>query len=167
MQVIERKLDEIMPYENNPRNNDEAVDKVAASIEQFGFNVPILVDPDGVIVAGHTRYKAAQKLKIDKVPVIVVDGMDEESLRQFRIVDNKTAELSGWDYDKLILELGGIPEINMDAFEFGDFSGGGIPDTEEEDLSTNLDDGFELDLSEYDDESFDYECPYCGFKWNE
>lgn len=160
-------LDQIHPYEKNPRKNDDAVDKVAASIREFGFNVPIIVDGDWTIVAGHTRYRAAGKLGLKEIPVIVVEGLTDEQIRQYRIIDNKTGELSSWDYDKLMMELGAIPEIDMSAFEFGGF--GGADDTEEgtADLTTNLDEGYELDLSEYEDEAFDNECPYCGFRWNE
>lgn len=160
------RLDRIRPYENNPRKNEEAVDKVRASIEQFGFNVPIVIDPDGVIVAGHTRFKAAKALGLTEVPVIVARDLTDDQIRQYRIVDNKTAELSSWDYEKLMMELDAIPEIDMSAFQFGGFD---ETDEQEEqtDMTTNLDDGYELDLSEYEDEAFDNECPYCGFKWNE
>ena len=75
MQVIDRPLDGIRPYEDNPRNNDDAVDKVAESIQKFGFKVPIVIDREGVIVAGHTRYKAAQKLGLEKIPCIVADDL--------------------------------------------------------------------------------------------
>lgn len=166
MEVKMMRLDWIRPYENNPRKNDEAVDKVRASIEQFGFNVPIVIDPDGVIVAGHTRFKAAKALGLKEVPVIVARDLTDDQIRQYRIVDNKTAELSSWDYEKLMMELDAIPEIDMSAFQFGGFD---ETDEQEEqtDMTTNLDDGYELDLSEYEDEAFDNECPYCGFKWNE
>lgn len=167
MRIIERKLQDIIPYENNPRKNDEAVDKVAASIEQFGFNVPVLVDKDGVLVAGHTRLKAAERLGMEKVPCIIIDSLDDEKIRQFRILDNKTGELSSWDYDKLILELNAIPEIDMAAFEFGDFSGTAAIGTGDGVKEQNLDEGIEIDLDDFEDDAFDYECPYCGFRWNE
>lgn len=83
MKVIEKQLSELIPYENNPRNNDEAVRYVAESIQEFGFKVPMVVDKDGVIVAGHTRYKAAQMLVLKKVPCIVADDLSEDQVRAF------------------------------------------------------------------------------------
>jgi len=89
MQIIEKKINDLTPYENNPRKNDKSVDYVANSISQFGFKVPIVIDSNGVIVAGHTRYKAAVKLKMETVPCIVADDLTEEQIRAFRLVDNK------------------------------------------------------------------------------
>lgn len=89
--IVYKRLDELKPYENNPRRNDKAVDAVAASIEQFGFKVPIVIDNDNVIVAGHTRYKAAGKLNMDEVPCIVADDLTPEQIKAFRLADNKTA----------------------------------------------------------------------------
>lgn len=167
MKIQEFSIENVKPYERNPRKNGDAVEMVGASIEKFGFNVPIIVDEEGVIIAGHTRYLAAKKMGMKTVPVVVAEGLSEDQVRQYRIIDNKTGEISAWDYDKLMMELDAIPEIDMGAFGFGDFSGETDPEEDEADLSTNLDDGFELDLSEYEDEAFDNECPYCGFKWNE
>ncbi len=94
MKVEQRKLDDIKPYEHNPRDNDAAVDAVAASIKQFGFRQPIVVDGDGVIVCGHTRWKAAQKLGLEKAPVHVAKELTPEQVRAYRIADNKSAELA-------------------------------------------------------------------------
>lgn len=105
MKIIDKAIDEIKPYENNPRNNDEAVDKVAASIKDFGFKVPIIIDSDNVIVAGHTRYKAALKIGCESVPCIVADDLSQEQIKAFRLVDNKTAEYSTWDFEKLEKEF--------------------------------------------------------------
>lgn len=116
MIVIEKALNEITPYENNPRNNAPAVDAVAASIEEFGFKVPIIIDKDGVIVAGHTRYIAAQKLGLETVPCIMADDLSDEQVKAFRLADNKVSELAMWDNDKLMQELG---EIDMDMSAFG------------------------------------------------
>ena len=109
-------IDDLKPYENNPRLNDGAVDAVAASIEKFGFNQPIVIDKDGVIIAGHTRYKAAQKLGMTEVPVIKADDLDEEEVKAYRLADNKTAELALWDFGKLEEELA---DITMDMGDFG------------------------------------------------
>src|SRR5207244_12636247 len=93
MYVELRPIDTIRPYENNPRVNDPAVDAVAASIRQFGFRQPIVVDEQGVIVAGHTRYKAALKLGLETVPVHVAKGITPAQLKAYRIADNQSATL--------------------------------------------------------------------------
>ncbi|HQJ68958.1 MAG TPA: ParB N-terminal domain-containing protein, partial [Anaerohalosphaeraceae bacterium] len=100
-----RNTETIKPYEGNPRNNDAAVDAVAKSIQEFGFLQPIVIDSDGVIVCGHTRYKAALKLGLDKVPVYVAKELTPEQTKAYRIADNKTADLSDWNYELLTLEL--------------------------------------------------------------
>lgn len=115
MQVTDRKLSEIRPYEKNPRRNDDAVQAVVNSIKEFGWQQPIVVDKDGVIIVGHTRYKAAKKLKLKTVPVVVAD-LTEEQARAYRIADNSTGEISTWDYDKLMQEL---EEIEIDMGQFG------------------------------------------------
>ena len=117
MNIIEKSIKDLHPYECNPRRNDNAVDAVAESIKEFGFKVPIVVDADGVIVAGHTRYKAAKKLKLKTVPCIVTDDLTPEQVKAFRLADNKVGELAEWDSELLDLELGGI-ELNMGAFGF-------------------------------------------------
>lgn len=118
MDIVQKGLGEISPYENNPRVNDEAVDAVAASIKEFGFKVPIVIDGSGVIVAGHTRYRAAKKLGMEAVPCIVADDLSEEQIRAFRLADNKTAELASWDEERLAQELAEIADIDMTLFGF-------------------------------------------------
>ena len=118
MQIYDKRLDEIKPYENNPRHNDNAVDAVANSIREFGFKVPIVVDSEGVIVAGHTRYKAAQKLGLQTVPCLVADDLTQEQVNAFRLADNKVGELATWDLDTLKVELDNIGEIDMSEFGF-------------------------------------------------
>lgn len=120
MNIVEKDINELVMYENNPRKNDEAVKYVANSIKEFGFKVPIIVDKDNVIVAGHTRLKAAKKLKIEKVPCIVADDLTEEQIRAFRLADNKVAEFSEWDLPKLDLELMEIFNPVMVQFGFGE-----------------------------------------------
>ena len=112
--------DSLIPYANNPRLNDNAVDAVAASIKEFGFKVPIVVDGDNVIINGHTRLKAAHKLGLKQVPVIVADDLTPEQVKAFRLADNKTSELAEWDMDKLDIELDGIADIDMSDFGFDD-----------------------------------------------
>ena len=118
MQIKMVELKDLKPYENNPRNNDEAVKYVAKSIEEFGFKVPMVIDKDNVIVAGHTRYKAAKKLGIEEVPCIIADDLTEEQIKAFRLVDNKVAERATWNDDLLEIELNDILNINMQDFGF-------------------------------------------------
>lgn len=113
-------LSEIKPYENNPRDNDGAVDYVANSIKEFGFKVPIIIDENNVIVAGHTRLKAAKKLGLEKAPCIRADDLSEKQIRAFRLADNKVGEIATWDLDKLNVELGDL-DFDMGEFGFGDF----------------------------------------------
>lgn len=110
-------ISEIKPYENNPRNNDTAVEYVAESIRQFGFKNPVILTNDNVIVAGHTRIKAAKKLGIEEIPCIYADDLTEDEIKAFRIADNKVAELAQWDFEKLEDELASI-EIDMSDFGF-------------------------------------------------
>lgn len=120
MQIEEININELTPYSNNPRNNDAAVDAVAASIKEFGFKVPIIIDKDNVIVAGHTRLKAAQKIGLEKVPCIKADDLTPEQLKAFRLADNKVGELATWDFDKLEEELTELDALDLD-FEMSDF----------------------------------------------
>ena len=120
MEIINKKVKDLKPYENNARINDEAVKYVVNSIKEFGFRVPIIIDKDNVIVAGHTRYKASMELGLSEVPCIVADDLTEEQIKAFRIADNKTGEKASWDLDKLKLELEDI-DFDMTEFGFGDF----------------------------------------------
>lgn len=128
MNVIDKRLEELTPYENNPRHNESAVPYVANSIREFGFKVPIIIDSEGTIVAGHTRYKAAQRLGLETVPCIVADDLSEEQVRAFRIADNKVAEMATWDADALSVELS---EIEMADIDMGDFGIIDVPDADD------------------------------------
>lgn len=119
MTILNKKLGELHPYANNPRINDRAVEPVAKSIEQYGFKVPMVITADGEIVCGHTRYKAAQLLGLDEVPCVVADDLTPEQVKAFRLVDNKTAELAGWDFEALQVELDGLDD-GLTEFGFGD-----------------------------------------------
>ena len=116
LNIIYKNIDELIPYINNPRNNEEAVDKVASSIKNFGFKVPIVIDKDNEIIAGHTRLKAAQKLNIKEVPCIVTNDLNEAQVKAFRVADNKVAEFSEWDLELLQSELDelGIMDFDME-----------------------------------------------------
>lgn len=112
------KIDEIKPYARNPRKNSSAVDKVAESIKEFGFNQPIVVDKNNVIIAGHTRYLASKQLRLQEVPVIVVDDLTDEQVKAYRLADNKVAEASEWDLPLLELELLDLDAEFMSRFGF-------------------------------------------------
>ena len=118
MIIKQMNLSDLTPYDKNPRINDNAVPKVAESIQQFGFKVPIVIDSNNVIVAGHTRYKAAQSLGLDSVPCIVADDLSPEQIRAFRLADNKVAEFSEWDFTALHEELEGLADLDMQDFGF-------------------------------------------------
>jgi hypothetical protein len=112
-------LDSLVPYDKNPRDNSAAVDAVAASIKEYGFLVPIVVDKDNVIVAGHTRYAASVKLNLSEVPVLVADHLTERQVQAFRLIDNKTAELATWDFDLLAGEVSELMDSGIDLVAFG------------------------------------------------
>lgn len=149
MRIETKTLDAVYPYERNPRKNDDAVDAVAESIKQCGYIAPIIVDEDGVILAGHTRYKALQKLGRAECEVIVKEGLSEEQKRKYRILDNKTAELASWDFDLLETELEGL---DFEGFDFG--------------LSVDDSEGLDLDGMDTpgnEDDGQIAHCPKCGF----
>lgn len=127
----------IRPYEKNPRRNDEAVDAVAASIREFGWQQPIVVDRDGVIIAGHTRYKAAKKLKCDTVPVVVADELTEDQVKAYRLADNKTGELAEWDTALLGEELAELADFDMSQFGFDTILQEEAREAEEDDYEVN------------------------------
>ena len=133
-----KKTDELIPYVNNPRNNDQAVDAVASSIKNFGFKVPIVIDSKNEIINGHTRLKAAKKLGIEEVPVIVADDLNEDQIKAFRIADNKVAELADWDEELLLAELDMI-EMDMGQFNI-DMSELDLDDSSEEVVEDEFDD---------------------------
>ena len=118
MEVKEIEVEKLIPYANNPRNNAEAVDYVAASIKEFGFRVPIVIDGENVIVAGHTRLQAAKKLGLETVPCVVADDLTDAQIKAFRLADNKVSEFATWDFEKLELELADLPELDMREFGF-------------------------------------------------
>lgn len=145
------KIGDVKPYEKNPRRNDSAVNAVAASIQEFGWKQPIVVDKDGIIIAGHTRYKAAQKLGLKDVPVVVADDLTEEQVRAYRLADNKTGELAGWDFSALEEELGALTDFGMEQY--------GFESAAEENL--NLNDLF-AEAPPKEKEKKQVTCPHCG-----
>lgn len=142
MNVQQVKIEKVKPYDKNPRKNKAAVDYVANSIKEFGFQQPIVVDKDMVVIAGHTRLKAAKKLKLKEVPVVIADNLTEEQVKAYRLADNKTAEKAEWDFDLLTDELLSLQELDFDMEQFGfdfDFS---------EDEEAVEDDNWEADVPE-------------------
>ena len=125
-------IKDIKPYENNPRKNDEAVKYVMESLKEFGFKTPMVIDKDHVIICGHTRFKAAQKLGIKEVPVVIADDLTEEQVQAYRLADNKTGEKAEWDEDLLVRELADISGIDMSLFGFEDVVGGVLSDGEDD-----------------------------------
>lgn len=155
MNIKELSISQLHEYDNNPRNNDSAVDAVAKSIREFGFKVPIVIDGDNVIVCGHTRVKAAQKLGMETVPCIIADDLTPEQIKAFRLADNKTGELAGWDFAKLEEELSGISDqFDMSAFGF----------VQNEDV--DIDSFFEDAGEKKEKEPKRIQCPHCG-EWFE
>ncbi len=160
LKIEYKDINELIPYINNPRINDEAVDVVAASIKEFGFKNPILIDKENVIIAGHTRLKAARKLGLKEVPVIRVEDLTENQIKAFRIADNKTAEFAEWDMELLEIELEELEDM------FTGFS------EEEKEVIFNVSDvdidSFFEDVEETtketnkEKEEEEIQCPHCG-----
>lgn len=119
MEIKDIKVCELKEYENNPRNNDEAVEAVAESIKQYGFKVPIILDRNGVIVAGHTRKRAAELLGLETVPCYIASDLTPEQVKAYRLADNKTGELAEWDFEKLEKELAELTAFDVDMSQFG------------------------------------------------
>ena len=148
MDVREYAISKLKPYENNPRINDDAVDAVEESIRRYGWKQPIVIDKDGVIVVGHTRYKAAVRLGCKTVPCVVADDLTPEEIKEYRLVDNKTNEIAEWDFEKLDAELA---ELDFD-YDFG-FSESGF---DWEDVGTISDSSYEAPDKDM------LQCPVCG-----
>ena len=159
MNIVYRSLDEITPYIRNPRNVEKAVDKVAASIQMFGFLNPIILDKDNVIVAGHTRALAARKLGLKEVPTVTADDLTEDEIRAFRLVDNRVAEMAVWD-EPLLTEAMDFIGDDIDMLQFGF-------ENEKAERNERIDTSMEFNEDDFGDEAFEYECPECGFHFSE
>lgn len=148
-------------YARNPRKNDHAVEKVAAAIKEFGFRVPIIAKSDGLVVDGHLRLKAAKKLGLEEVPVILADDMTDAQIKAFRLSVNKTAEFAEWDFDLLKLELQDLGELNFDL----ELTGFDL-----DKLASLFDDSdvhAPEDFNEVDEKEMTNKCPKCGFEFDE
>lgn len=150
MQVEIVKINQITPYEQNPRDNSAAVQKVADSLVEFGWQQPIVVDEDNVILAGHTRHLAALSLGMEEVPVHIAKGLSDAQRRAFRIVDNKTSELAEWDKDLLKAEFAALQDLDFDLQLTG-FDLDEITKMAGEDLLQFADDIEDLEELEFDE----------------
>ena len=160
MKLETLKLAEIIPYENNPRKNDDAVNAVAESIRQCTYITPIVVDEEHIILAGHTRYKALKAIGVTEVPCLICEGLSEEDKKKYRYLDNKTGEKATWDLLKLEKELEGL---DLEGFDFFGMAAD-LPVKTGEDKTITGTTEFETEV--FADEEFKYECPACGFKFN-
>ena len=152
MNIIEKRVKDLKPYEKNPRKNDDAVQYVANSIKEFGFRVPIVIDSDNTIVCGHTRWKASKLLKMETVPCVIADDLTEEQIKAFRVADNKTSEKSGWDFALLDTELAEIETIDMTLLGFDEAKNSEPIDLDDEEPKT-------------DRATKIVHCPKCGFAY--
>ena len=121
MRITEKPIESILPYARNPRVNEAAVTGVASSIEEFGFQQPLVVDSKNVVVVGHTRLLAAKRLNLENVPCVVADNLSETQLKAYRLLDNKLNEKASWDSDLLSLELDDLEDFDFEPFEVGDW----------------------------------------------
>lgn len=153
MKIVEKRVDELIPYANNPRDNEKAVEAVASSIREFGFKVPVVIDKNDIIVAGHTRVLASKELGLEKVPCIVADDLSDEQIKAFRLADNKTAELAEWDFSKLEQELAELSNIDMEQFGFDEMI---------EKMSDDFLDSFFADAAPKEEKKKTVKCPHCG-----
>ena len=149
VEIVNKNIGELVPYEKNPRKNKDAVQYVANSIKEFGFKVPVVIDKNNVIVAGHTRYMASKQLGLKEIPCIVADDLTDEQIKAFRLADNKVGEIAEWDFEMLDKELALLTDIDMSDFNF-----------KEEDINWD-------DVEDLTDESYEepqhkmLECPFC------
>lgn len=155
-ELVTMKLADVIPYEKNPRKNSKAVNPVAESIKQTGYNNPIVVDENNVILAGHTRRLSLMELGTKEVQVLRISGLTEEQKKKYRLYDNKTSELASWDYVALAEEVVGL---DFEGLEL-DWGLEGSDDYDTEFVNK------EYMPESFDDDTFEYECPHCGFHFN-
>ena len=160
-------IDRLIDYARNPRKNDHAVDRVAAAIKEFGFRVPIVAKSDGLVVDGHLRLKAARKLGLAEVPVVLADDLTDAQVKAFRISVNRMAELAEWDSDLLAIELGELGELGFDL----ELTGFGEKEIEAMTLADEKPSTLEQESSakEIDSDEFllGHRCPRCGFEFDD
>jgi ParB-like chromosome segregation protein Spo0J len=168
MQITNISIEKLIPYAGNPRRNDQAVEQVASAIKRFGFRVPILAKSDGSLVDGHLRIKAAKRLGLSEVPVILCDDLSEADIKALRISINRMAELADWDVELLSAELEGLSELQIPFIDVG-FDVAALTEIgcfldkplEEKSPETSTE---EIDVDEFD---LAHRCPKCGFEFND
>lgn len=143
LNIVYKKVDELIPYVNNPRDNKDAIDKVASSIKNFGFKVPLVIDSQNEVITGHTRLLASKKLGIEEVPVIIANDLSEAQVKAFRIADNKVSEYAEWDEDLLKVELEELQDLDFNLLDTG---------FELDDLEVMLNLGFDYSEDDFGDE---------------
>ena len=150
-------IDSIKPYTKNPRKNEQAVEIVMKSIQEFGFKNPIILDKENVIVAGHTRLEAAKRLGLKEIPTIKAEELTENQIKAFRIMDNKSSEYADWDYDLLMEEIEDLKEDEDFDLETTGFSKADLDNIEKQS---------EKAVDEIDEDiETEFECPKCGYKY--
>ena len=159
-------VEKLIPYARNPRKNDEQVDRMAAAIKEFGFRIPIVAKSDGAVVDGHLRLKAALKLDMEKVPVVLADELSDAQVKAFRILANRSANWAEWDEELLKLEL---EELHDDGFDlaltgFEPIELDRVMYGSEQTVGEGAE---ELNIEDYEDEAFEHECPRCKFKFSD
>lgn len=152
-------IEKIIPYARNPRKNVVAIDKVAASLREFGFRQPIVVDSNFTVIAGHTRLLAAKKLGLTEVPVHIAEGLTETQIKAYRIADNRIGSEASWDADLLKLEMTDLHNFGMDVALTG-FDAGELEKIMYDQLNPEQFDSYGEDIET------DHECPKCGYKWS-
>lgn len=152
-------IDRIVPYARNPRKNTAAVDKVAASLREFGFRQPIVVDREMTVIAGHTRLLAAKKLGLTEVPVHIAEGLTETQIKAYRIADNRIGAEASWDADLLKLEMTDLHNFGIDVALTG-FDAGELEKIMYDELNPEQFDSYGEDIET------NHECPKCGYKWS-
>lgn len=170
LEVVQVPTDDLLEYQNNAKlHPSEQIDQIASSIEEFGFNSPILAwhndDGEPEIVAGHGRLMAARKLGLEELPVVFLDHMSEEQRRAYVLVDNQLTMNSGFDMSILQGELEAITDIDMARYDFDVHVADGYEDCEQ--ISETANTSKEIDIESFNDDKFDHECPRCGFRFNE
>lgn len=156
-------LDKFIEYARNPRKNDHAVDRIAAAIREFGFRVPMLAKSDGLVIDGHLRLKAARKLGLESVPVMLADDMTDVQVKAFRLSVNKMAELADWDDELLALELTELHLENFDMAPLG-FDASELEKAMGLEVDAPVSSSKEIDPEDY---NMGCKCPKCGFEFDD
>ena len=168
MKVETVSIESLIPYANNPRNNEEAIEKVARSIDEFGWQQPIVVDENMVVIVGHTRLLAAKSLGLNEVPIHVADKLTDEQARAYRLADNRTNEYASWNMNLVGIELRELDDLGMDI-ELTGFSNIELASLliDPELIDESYDKDGVMEIGQEDFNKFDNKCPRCGFEFDD